>query len=116
MLSQALAFCKHLVHTKSVRNPRSHCPVSLALEAIGDRWSLLILRDLIMRGKSRYQEFLNSEEGISTNILADRLMQLEGHGLISKSDDPDDKRQFRYTPTQKELDLMPVIFEMARWS
>ena len=98
------------------RNHRSHCPVSLALEAIGDRWSLLILRDLIMRGKSRYQEFLNSEEGISTNILADRLGQLEGHGLISKADDPDDKRQFRYTPTQKALDLMPVIFEMARWS
>ena len=69
-----------------------------------------------MRGKSRYQEFLNSEEGISTNILADRLVQLEGHGLISKADDPDDKRQFRYTPTQKALDLMPVIFEMARWS
>jgi DNA-binding HxlR family transcriptional regulator len=69
-----------------------------------------------MRGKSRYQEFLKSEEGISTNILADRLVQLEGHGLISKSADPDDRRQFRYAPTQKALDLLPVIFEMARWS
>lgn len=69
-----------------------------------------------MRGKSRYQEFLNSEEGISTNILADRLVRLERQGLISKSDDPDDKRQFRYSPTQKGLDLLPVIFEMARWS
>lgn len=98
------------------RDARSHCPVSLALEAIGDKWSLLILRDLIMRGKSRYHEFLNSEEGISTNILADRLAQLERQGLLSKSDDPDDKRQFRYSPTQKGLDLLPVIFEMARWS
>jgi DNA-binding HxlR family transcriptional regulator len=96
--------------------PRSHCPVSLALEAIGDKWSLLILRDLIMRGKRRYQELLGSEEGISTNILADRLVRLERQGLISKSDDPDDKRQFRYSPTKKGLDLLPVIFEMARWS
>jgi DNA-binding HxlR family transcriptional regulator len=96
--------------------PRSHCPVSLALEAIGDKWSLLILRDLIMRRKSRYQELLNSEEGISTNILAARLVRLEKQGLIFKSDDPDDKRQFRYAPTQKALDLLPVIFEMARWS
>jgi DNA-binding HxlR family transcriptional regulator len=96
--------------------PRSHCPISLALEAVGDKWSLLILRDLIMRGKSRYQEFLNSEEGIATNILADRLVRLERLGLISKSDDPDDKRQFLYSPTQKGLDLLPVIFEMARWS
>lgn len=97
-------------------HPRSHCPVSLALEAIGDKWSLLILRDLIMRGKRRYQELLSSEEGISTNILADRLVRLENLGLIAKSDDPDDKRQFRYSPTKKGLDLLPVIFEMARWS
>ena len=69
-----------------------------------------------MRGKSRYQELLGSEEGIATNILADRLARLERQGLISKADDPDDKRQFRYTPTRKGLDLLPVIFEMARWS
>ncbi len=98
------------------RGPRSHCPVSLALEAIGDKWTLLILRDLITRGKNRYQELLSSEEGIATNILADRLARLERQGLISKTDDPDDKRQFRYTPTQKGLDLLPVIFEMAHWS
>ena len=98
------------------RGPRSHCPISLALEVVGDRWSLLILRDLIMREKRRYQEFLGSEEGISTNILADRLARLEQRGLITKSDDPGDKRQFRYSPTQKALDLLPVIFAMARWS
>jgi DNA-binding HxlR family transcriptional regulator len=98
------------------REPRSHCPISLALEAIGDRWSLLILRDVIARGKQRYHEFLGSEEGISTNILADRLVRLEQRGLITKSGDPDDKRQFRYSPTQKALDLLPVIYEMGRWS
>jgi DNA-binding HxlR family transcriptional regulator len=98
------------------RGPRSHCPVSLALEVIGDRWSLLILRDLMMREKSRYQEFLGSEERISTNILADRLARLEQRGLITKSDDPDDKRQFRYAPTRKALDLLPIIYEMGRWS
>ena len=96
--------------------PRSHCPVSLALEAIGDKWSLLILRDLIMRRKTRYQELLRSEEGIATNILADRLERLERLGLISKSADPNDKRQIRYAPMQKGLDLVPVILEMARWS
>lgn len=70
----------------------------------------------MLRGKSRYQELLNSEERIATNILADRLVRLEQEGLISKADDPDDKRQFRYSPTQKALDLLPVIFEMARWT
>ena len=75
-----------------------------------------MLRDLMMRGKSRYQDFLNSEEGIATNILADRLARLERLGLISKANDPVDRRQFRYSPTQKGLDLLPVIFEMARWS
>jgi DNA-binding HxlR family transcriptional regulator len=90
--------------------------VSLALDAIGDRWSLLILRDLVLRGKQRYQEFLSSEEGISTNILADRLARLERQGLISKSADPGDKRQFLYAPTEKSFDLLPVVFEMARWS
>lgn len=116
---EALVFRKWSAHTGTVdgtKNPRSHCPVSLALEAIGDRWSLLILRDIMLRGKRRYQEFLNSEEGISTNILAERLARLEHQGLISKTIDPVDKRQFRYLPTQKALDLLPVIFEMARWS
>lgn len=121
--SGTLVFRKWSEHTNVVdanKNPRSEsrsdCPVSLALEAIGDRWSLLILRDIILGGKRRYQEFLNSKEGISTNILAERLVRLEKQGLISKTTDPADKRQFSYLPTQKALDLLPVIFEMARWS
>ena len=98
------------------RTPRSNCPISRALDVIGDKWSLLILRDIALRGKSRYREFLDSGEGISTNILADRLARLERDGLISKSDDPDDKRQVRYFPTRKAMDLLPVVLAMARWS
>ena len=112
-----LAIHKRPAHTEGVeRQPRSHCPVSIALDAIGDRWSLLILRDIILRDKRRYHEFLNSEEGISTNILADRLARLEKQGLVSKSPDPGDRRQFLYAPTQKGVDLLPVVVEMARWS
>jgi DNA-binding HxlR family transcriptional regulator len=98
-----------------VKGPRSHCPIALTLDMLGDRWTLLLLRDLIIRGMTRYQEFLNAGEGISTNILAERLSRLEEHGIIAKSVDPNDKRQFLYSPTQKALDLLPVIFELARW-
>jgi len=97
------------------RGLRSRCPISLTLDVLGDRWTLLILRDLIIRGMTRYQEFLNAGEGISTNILAERLARLEKHGMIAKTVDPNDKRQFLYSPTQRSLDLVPVIFELARW-
>lgn len=94
---------------------RSDCPISLVLDTIGDKWSLLVLRDLIVRRKKYYRDFLNSEEGIATNILADRLASLEKHRLISKTEDPDNKKQIIYSPTKKALDLLPVMFEMARW-
>jgi len=96
--------------------PRSGCPINLALEVIGDRWSLLVLRDLLLNGKSRYQEFLSSREKISTNILADRLTRLEEKGVISKRDDPENGRQYLYAPTKRGLDLLPVLVELARWS
>jgi DNA-binding HxlR family transcriptional regulator len=73
------------------------------------------LRDLTLFGKTRYQEFLKSNEGIATNILAERLARLERNGLISKAVDPDDKRQIIYAPTRKALHFVPVIREMARW-
>jgi DNA-binding HxlR family transcriptional regulator len=95
---------------------RSDCPISLALEAFGDRWSLLILRDLLLRDMRHYQEFLNAEEQISTNILADRLNHLEGLGVISKSTDPKNRKQYLYVPTRKGLDLLPVLLELYRWS
>jgi DNA-binding HxlR family transcriptional regulator len=86
---------------------RSDCPISLALEAFGDRWSLLILRDLLLRSRKHYQEFLNAEENISTNVLADRLIQLEELGIISKSDDPENKKQYIYAPTRRVSILYP---------
>jgi DNA-binding HxlR family transcriptional regulator len=95
---------------------RSHCPISLALEAFGDRWSLLILRDLLLRDRKHYQQFLNAEENISTNILAERLIHLEKLGIISKSDDPENNKQYIYAPTKKGLDLLPILLELYRWS
>ena len=95
---------------------RSHCPIAFALELIGDQWSLLILRDLLFKGKRLYGEFLNSEEGIATNILAERLARLEKTGIITKTNDPSNKKQFIYAPTRKGLELVPLLLEMIRWS
>ncbi len=92
---------------------RSLCPINLVLEAVGDNWSLLILRDLMFRGHSSYQAFLRSEEGIATNILADRLQRLEQNGLISKGSDPADARKFIYALTEKGADLAPLLVEMT---
>ncbi|HEY0594041.1 MAG TPA: helix-turn-helix domain-containing protein, partial [Thermoanaerobaculia bacterium] len=95
---------------------RSHCPVNFGLEAFGDKWSLLILRDIVFRGKRTYGEFLKSEEGIATNILASRLAMLEEQGILEKRPDPDDARKDRYALTEKGLDLIPVLFEITLWS
>lgn len=83
---------------------------------IGDRWSLLIIRDMMLRGFRTYQQFLNSEEGIATNILADRLRKLESSGIISTSRDPSDRRKLIYKLTKKGIDLGPVLLELALWS
>jgi len=95
---------------------RSHCPIAFALDTFGDKWSLLVLRDLLFMGKRHYHEFLASEEGISTNILADRLKRLEADGLIVKVRDQKNRRQYVYRPTQKGLDLLPITLEIIRWS
>ena len=92
-----------------------NCPIFFSLEIFGDRWSLIILRDILHFDKSRYTEFLGSDEGISTNILSDRLKKLEKEGIISKRQDPDNKKQFIYSPTRKCLDLVPIIIELAVW-
>ena len=95
---------------------RSHCPVNFALEAFGDRWALLILRDVVFRGKRTYGEFLKSEEGFSTNILASRLEHLIGEGILQREVHEEDGRKDLYSLTDKGLDLIPVIFEMVLWS
>jgi len=94
---------------------RKNCPIFFSLEIFGDKWSLVILRDILHFDKSRYTEFLGSDEGISTNILSDRLKNLEKEGIISKRRDPENKKQFIYSPTKKCLDLVPIIIELAIW-
>lgn len=95
---------------------RSGCPISFALDLFGDKWSLLIMRDLLFFGKKNYGEFLTAGEGISTNILAARLEQLECHDLIAKAEDPENKKKYVYTPTPKALDLIPMLLELIKWS
>ena len=96
--------------------PRSLDPVSLALELVGDAWSLLIVRDLMLRGHSGYQAFLRSGEKIATNILADRLLKLEHNGLITKASDPSDARKFIYALSARGADLAPVLVELILFS
>jgi DNA-binding HxlR family transcriptional regulator len=94
---------------------RSGCPINLSLEVFGDRWSLLILRDMMFGGKRHFRELLRSEEGISTNILADRLRKLMEEGMISKSDDPTHKQKAIYSLTGMAIDLVPVFAQLGAW-
>jgi DNA-binding HxlR family transcriptional regulator len=92
---------------------RSQCPINLVLERIGDGWTLLILRDMVFKGHRSYQAFLKSGEGIATNILADRLVKMEAHGLISKTKDTHDARKFIYAPTALGADMAQLLVDMA---
>ena len=94
---------------------RSGCPISYSLDVFGDRWTLLILRDLILFGKQRFREFLAAEEGIASNILSDRLKRLEVGGIVVRDADPDDGRQRIYRTTEKGKRLTPVLLELAAW-
>ena len=95
---------------------RSDCPISVALETFGDLWSLLIVRDIIYFGKKTYGEFLAADEGIATNILASRLAQLVQTGILAKKPHSTDRRKEEYTLTEKGLDLIPILLELANWS
>lgn len=95
---------------------RSDCPISFALETFGDTWSLLIIRDIVYFGKQTYGEFLDSDEGIATNILASRLAHLEQTGVLVKKPHATDKRKEVYQLTEKGLGLIPILIEMANWS
>jgi DNA-binding HxlR family transcriptional regulator len=94
---------------------RSTCPVSTSLEVLGDKWSLLILRDMVFAGKSTYGQFLQSAEKMATNILADRLAVLEAQGLLTKAVAADKKSKFTYRLTEKGLDTIPIIVELTLW-
>ena len=95
---------------------RSGCPLNASVEMLGDRWSLLILRDMMLRGFRTYKEFLGSHERIATNILADRLQRLEDYGIIVSQEDRSDGRRRIYSLTAKGIDLAPVLTEMVLWA
>jgi DNA-binding HxlR family transcriptional regulator len=95
---------------------RSDCPVSFSLEAFGDKWSLLIVRDLMLKKKCTYGELAKSDEKIATNILAARLLSLEENGIIQKLEHPDSKAKVLYQLTQKGRDLIPIIVEINLWA
>ena len=97
-------------------NRRSGCPLNASVEVLGDRWSLLIIRDMMLRGFRTFKEFLQSDEGIATNILADRLRNLETHGIIRAKQDALDRRKIIYFLTPKGKDLAPVLTEMVLWA
>jgi DNA-binding HxlR family transcriptional regulator len=100
---------------KKKQQRRSDCPIDFALETFGDSWSLLIIRDMVYFGKKSYGEFLASEEGMATNILASRLVHLEQRGILVKKPDETDKRKELYFLTEKGLDLIPILLELAGW-
>jgi DNA-binding HxlR family transcriptional regulator len=91
------------------RHRKSDCPVHFALEVFGDAWTLLIVRDLMLKGRKSYGDFLHAEEGIATNVLADRLVRLQEDGVVERRD-----AEYRLTP--KGIDLLPVLLEIIAWS
>ncbi len=95
---------------------RSDCPINYGLEIFGDKWTLLLIRDFIFKGKKTYGELQASEERIATNILAQRLAWLKRHKIIHKSPDPQKGSSFVYQLTQKGIDLLPILLEMIAWS
>jgi len=101
---------------KPAPDRRSGCPLNASVEMLGDRWSLLIVRDIMVRGYRTFKEFLSSDERIATNILADRLRRLEIYGIITAQPDPSDGRKLHYLLTAKGMDLAPVLTEMVLWA
>jgi len=103
------------VSRRSKTKRRSGCPVSISLEILGDRWSLLIVRDMMVRAFRTFKQFQQSGEGIATNILADRLKRLEAAGIIASEPDEADRRRVTYRLTEKGIDLAPVLLELLIW-
>lgn len=98
-----------------IKKTRSSCGVSQSLDVFGDKWSLLIIRDLVYFGKETYGDLLKMEEGIATNVLADKLVALENEGLITKEIFAGSKSKFKYKLTQKGIDIYPIIMEILLW-
>ena len=94
---------------------RSYCPINLSLEVFGDRWTLLVLRDMMFGGKRHFREFLQSEEGIASNILAARLALLVEQGIVTRADDATHKQKAVYSLTEKGIELFPVVVQIGAW-
>ena len=101
---------------KKTKQHITGCPVAFGLDIFGDRWTLLILREMMIKGKKTYGDFLKIDEEIATNILADRLKMLESENVVQKIRDPENKRSFLYSLTEKGRDLAPVLIEIILWS
>ena len=95
---------------------RSGCPINLGLEVFGDKWTLLIIRDMMFAGKRHFREFLASDEAISSNILSDRLAMLVEAGIVTRVDDPSHRLKAIYSLTEKGIELLPIIAQISRWS
>jgi DNA-binding HxlR family transcriptional regulator len=98
------------------RHRKSDCPIHFALEVFGDAWTLLIIRDLMFKGRTTYTDFLRAEEGIATNVLADRLLRLEEDGLVEKDGGGERLGARSYRLTAKGIDLLPVMLDIIAWS
>jgi DNA-binding HxlR family transcriptional regulator len=95
---------------------RSGCPINLTLETLGDRWSLIVIRDLMFGNARHFRELLaRSQEGIASNILADRLKRLAAAGLVSRRDDPSHKQKAIYSLTEASIELVPLLAHMGSW-
>jgi DNA-binding HxlR family transcriptional regulator len=98
-----------------MKKNRSDCPISCSLDVFGDKWSLLIIRDIMLRGKLSFSEFLASEEKIATNILVNRLNVLEAEKILVRQVSPANKSKYLYSLTKKGADLLPIVIEIMDW-
>jgi DNA-binding HxlR family transcriptional regulator len=105
-----------MARKKAGSKRRSGCPLNASVEMLGDRWSLLIIRDMMLNGARTHKAFLECYEGIATNILADRLHKLAAYGIITTKPDPSDRRKIIYLLTKKGIDLAPVLTEIVLWA
>ena len=103
-------------YSNTDREVRSGCPIANGLDVIGDRWSILIIRDLMLTNRNEFGHFLKSAEGISTNILTERLERLQCYGIIAKLPHPTHGKKFIYQLTSKGREFAPVLMELALWS
>lgn len=107
---------KEMMKKSACHGHRSLCPISVSLEVFGDRWTLLIVRDLMFFGRKSFLEFMTSDEKIASNILTDRLKTLEAHGVVERRRDRRDGRRLNYILTEKGIDLAPVMIDIVQWA